>query len=131
MEAHIELLDKKDLKTSGWVTTPLNNVDHDFVSPLLNNYLEDLEKRMAYHDKEESGMAANCRKGVRVADLEELVNGEYLKIVSLKERADKKEHELELARILKEHNGKVRDMVINKIDFKKAKGFKRQNSYIP
>jgi len=51
MVAHLDLLDKKDLKTTGWLTEPLNNVDHDFVSPLLNNYLKDLEKRIAHHDK--------------------------------------------------------------------------------
>ena len=35
IKAHIDALDKKDLKTSGWTTEPLNNVEHDFVSPLL------------------------------------------------------------------------------------------------
>ena len=125
MITHIDLLDQKDLRTTGWVTKPLDNVDHDFVSPLLNNYLKDLEKRIAYHDKEESGMAANLRKGARLADSEELVNTEYQRVATLKEMADKKEHELELARILKEHNRKVKRMVINKIDFKKAKGFRR------
>lgn len=36
---HLDLLDEKDLKTTGWLTTPLDNVEHDFVSPLLTNYL--------------------------------------------------------------------------------------------
>ena len=51
MQAHLDLLDKKDLKTTGWLTTPLDNVDHDFVSPLLTDYLKDLEKRIIKHDK--------------------------------------------------------------------------------
>ena len=47
LQNHLDELDKKDLKTSGWTTTPLDNVEHDFVTPLLNNYLADLEKRKA------------------------------------------------------------------------------------
>ena len=66
MVNHLNLLDKKDLKTTGWLTTPLDNVDHDFVSPLLTNYLKDLKKRMARHDKQEAGMAANLRKATRI-----------------------------------------------------------------
>ena len=77
MIKHLDLLDKKDLKTTGWLTTPLDNVDHDFVSPLLNAYLKDIEKRMARHDNEESGMAANLRKATRIADSEEMVNIQY------------------------------------------------------
>ena len=42
MRNHLDLLDKADLKTTGWTTEPLENVDHDFVTPLLNRYLEDL-----------------------------------------------------------------------------------------
>ena len=72
------------------MTTPLDNSDHDFVSKLLNNYLKDLEKRMKYHDKVESGMAANLRKATKVADSEELVNVQYNKVASLKEEADKR-----------------------------------------
>ena len=128
MQKHLDLLDKKDLKTTGWLTTPLDNVDHDFVSPLLNNYLKDIEKRMAVHDKAESGMAANLRKATKITDSEELVNIQYQKVASLKEQADQKEHELELERIKNEHNKKVKRLVRNKIDFKKNKGFRRQNS---
>ena len=113
------------------MTTPLDNSDHDFVSKLLNNYLKDLEKRMKYHDKVESGMAANLRKATKVADSEELVNVQYHKVASLKEEADKKEHQLELDRIKREHNRKTKRMIRSKIEFKKAKGFRRQNSYIP
>ena len=131
MQKHLDLLDKKDLKTTGWLTTPLDNVDHDFVSPLLNNYLKDIEKRMAVHDKAESGMAANLRKATKITDSEELVNIQYQKVASLKEQADQKEHELELERIKNEHNKKVKRLVRNKIDFKKNKGFRRQNSYLP
>ena len=42
MQNHLDLLDRADLKTTGWTTEPLENVDHDFVTPLLNRYLEDL-----------------------------------------------------------------------------------------
>ena len=119
MVKHLDLLDKKDLKTTGWITTPLDNVDHDFVSPLLDMYLKDLKVRVAYNDKEESGVAANLRKATRVADSEELVNTQYQKVSSLKEQADAKEHDLELERIKNEHNKKVKRLVREKVDFKK------------
>ncbi len=47
MVKHLDTLAKADLKTTGWTTTPLDNVDHDFVTKLLDNYLKDLEKRIA------------------------------------------------------------------------------------
>ena len=55
MEAHLAVLDKKDLKTTGWTTTPLENVEHDFVTPLLNAYLKDLEDRRFQLEDEDSG----------------------------------------------------------------------------
>ena len=39
---HIDELDKKDLKSTGWTIEPLDNVDHDFVSNLLVRYLKDI-----------------------------------------------------------------------------------------
>ena len=45
LENHLALLDKKHLKTTGWTTTPLENVEHDFVTPLLTAYLSDLQER--------------------------------------------------------------------------------------
>ena len=42
LENHLALLDKKHLKTTGWTLSPLENVEHDFVTPLLTAYLNDL-----------------------------------------------------------------------------------------
>ena len=64
MKHHLDVLDKADLKTTGWTTEPLENVDHDFVSPLLNRYLEDLSKRIEKHKKKDAGFAQNLRKTV-------------------------------------------------------------------
>ena len=57
MNAHFDALDKADLKTTGWRTEPLDNVDHDFVTPLLNNYLKDLQKRISKQDNKNAGFA--------------------------------------------------------------------------
>lgn len=62
MQKHLDELDKRELKTTGWTIEPLDNVDHDFVSKLLSRYLGDLEKRIAKQDKEDSGIAMNLRK---------------------------------------------------------------------
>ena len=131
MMAHLDELDNRQLKSTGWITVPLDNVEHDFVTPLLNLYLEDIQTRIKRHDAEDAGFATGLRKCVRLADTEDLVNLQYQKIVNLKEAADHKEHQLELKRVRDEHNRKVRRLVREKIDFKKSKGFKRQNSYLP
>ena len=57
MLKHVDALNKAEIKTTGWTTEPLNNVDHDFVTPLLNRYLDDLNKRMMDHAKIDSGFA--------------------------------------------------------------------------
>ena len=92
MQAHLDLLDKKDLKTTGWQTTPLENVDHDFVSPLLDNYLKDLDKRIGAQAKQDTTFAQKLRKTVTLFDSEDLINLQYQKVASLKELADQKEH---------------------------------------
>ena len=125
MQEHLDELDRRDLKTTGWTTVPLDNVDHDFVTPLLNTYLEDIATRIKKHDEEDAGFARGLRKCARLQDTEDLVNIQYMKIVSLKEAADQKEHQLELKRVRDEHNRKVRKLVREKIDFPKKKGFKR------
>ena len=57
MQNHLDLLDKAELKTTGWTTEPLDNVDHDFVTPLLNRYLNDLNKRIEKQKKKDAGFA--------------------------------------------------------------------------
>lgn len=42
LQDHIDALEKKELKSSGWLSTPLINTDNDFVTKLLNRYLQDL-----------------------------------------------------------------------------------------
>ena len=74
LRAHLDLLDKADLKTTGWTTTPLENVDHDFVSPLLTAYLKDLKKRIAKESDKDAGFARNLRKAIKIEDTEELLN---------------------------------------------------------
>ena len=125
MQNHLDLLDKAELKTTGWTTEPLDNVDHDFVTPLLNRYLNDLSKRIEKQKKKDAGFAQNLRKTVQILDAEDLVNINYQKIADLKEEADRKEHELELERIRTEHNRKVKKIINEKVEFPKAKAFKR------
>ena len=45
MEDHIDALEKKELKSSGWLSTPLIDTEHDFVTKLLNKYVQDLQGR--------------------------------------------------------------------------------------
>jgi len=43
LEQHFKELDKFGLRSAGWLTEPLDNVEHDFFSALVETYLEDLE----------------------------------------------------------------------------------------
>lgn len=62
MERHLEELDKKELRMSGWTMEPRENVTNDYVIGLLKRYMVDLEDRMLIHDKNESGIAMTLRK---------------------------------------------------------------------
>lgn len=62
---------------------------------------------------------------------QQLVNEQFDKIVTLKDQADQKETQLQLERVKKEHYRKIGKMVKEKIEFKTAKAYKRQNSYLP
>ncbi len=125
MTNHLAALDRADLKTTGWVTAPLENVEHDFVSPLLNNYLNDLHTRIAGQEDEDAGFAKNIRKAVQLFNAEDLVNAQFAKVNSLKEDADAKEHELEVSRRAQVHAKKVHTIINEKVQFKRHKGFKR------
>ena len=107
MKDHLDALDKRELKTTGWLTKPLDNVEHDFVTPLQQMYLTDLKERIANNDDEDFGFAANIRKCVRVTDAEELINNQYSKINSLKDEAKNIEGKLEKERSQREHLKKV------------------------
>jgi len=65
---HLDDLDGKDLKSGGWNCIPIDNVDHDFVTSLLDRYLKDLKTRMVDHSEKESGFAKSIRKAVRIKD---------------------------------------------------------------
>ena len=63
--------------------------------------------------------------------MEDVVNFQYSKVSSLKEKADKREEELEVARKKAEHDKKIHRIVTEKVEFKRNRVFKRQNSYTP
>lgn len=91
MKIHLDALDSSDLKSTGWTCIPVENADHDFVSPLLNGYLKDLEARIVKNEHKDAGFAKNLRKGIMLEESEEMVNVQYQKIAYLKKQADEKE----------------------------------------
>lgn len=77
MKKHFDLLDKKHLRTSGWKTTPLDNVNHDFISSLLKRYLKDLDERIFEHDREDVGIALSMRKITLLDSSKDLVDEQF------------------------------------------------------
>jgi hypothetical protein len=43
--AHFDELDRYGLKGTEWRQLPVDNPEHDFVTPLLSRYLDDLNER--------------------------------------------------------------------------------------
>ena len=91
LQDHIDVLEKKDLKSSGWLTIPLDDTEHDFVSKLLNRYLQDLQGRAEAQERLENGFAQNLRKCVQMGDAEELVSEQFHKIAALKGTTNRQE----------------------------------------
>ena len=79
---------------------------------------------------DDGSFCTRLRKGIELKDMEGLVNREYNKITELKQKAEQRERELEAARRLAEHNRKIKKIVQDRVDFPKAKAFKRQNSFV-
>ena len=74
MSDHLDALDGKDLKSAGWTCMPIDNVEHDFVTPLLDHYIKDLAGRMAKQRHNKGSYAQTLRKGVRILESENMVN---------------------------------------------------------
>ena len=68
------MLDKRELKASGWITEPLDNADHDYVSPLLFNYLDDLKQRQEDGNREDASFIETMRKKVKIDMMGDVVN---------------------------------------------------------
>lgn len=77
------------------------------MTPLLNNYLQDLEARKIELEGSNEEYCKQLRKGVEVYEAENLVNVQFSKINHLKIEADNKEKELEASRLKAEHDKKV------------------------
>ena len=87
--------------------------------------MKDLEKRLINQSDDESGFCRNMRKAVELDCIEDIVNQEFNKISSLKEKADRREEELEVARKKAEHDKKIHKVITEKVEFKKSRAFKR------
>jgi len=119
------LLDKHELKASGWISEPLDNTDHDYVSPLLKNYLDDLKMRQDAGHSENATFIETMRKVIKMDMMTDVVNHQYEKIGGLKKSADEQEKELESERKAAEHARKVNILITKRVEFKKEKAFKR------
>jgi len=56
------------------LTEPLDNVEHDFFSNLIDTYLDDLENRKALGNSESSKFVEILRKTVLLNEMEGVVN---------------------------------------------------------
>ena len=74
LREHYNMLDKHELKASGWISEPLDNTDHDYVTPLLSNYLDDLKKRQEAGNTENATFIETMRKTVKIDMMHDVVN---------------------------------------------------------
>jgi hypothetical protein len=107
LEQHYKDLDNFGLKSSGWTQEPLENVQNDFVSALLDNYLKDLEKRKQASVGESAKHVDILRKCVDLHSMTEIISVQYDKIGGLKRDADAVQSSLENEKRVAEHKKKV------------------------
>lgn len=74
LEQHYKDLDKFGLRSAGWITEPLDNVEHDFFSELVEKYLDDLEVRKGLGNSENSPFVEILRKTVLLDEMSGVVN---------------------------------------------------------
>ena len=86
-------------------------MEHDFVTVLQKQYLEDLDKRKLLGQNEKSTFIDFMRKNITLDMMSGVVNEEYKKIGGLKKSADELEKELEAERKAREHAKKVKALV--------------------
>jgi hypothetical protein len=128
---HYKALDSFELRSAGWLSAPDNPVQFDFVTGLIESFLKDLEERGKLGNSEKSSPIDILRKTVNFKDLGALINQQYQKISGLLADTEGKTKTLEMERKKQEHLKRVHVIVSDKLDFKREKAFKRQNSYTP
>lgn len=74
LEQHYKDLDRYGLRSAGWITEPLDNVEHDFFTELVCKYLDDLELRKSLGNDENSPFVEILRKTVQLNEMSEVVN---------------------------------------------------------
>lgn len=77
LEQHYKDLDRFGLRSAGWLTEPLDNVEHDFFTVLVDKYLDDLEIRKGLGNSENSPFVEILRKTVQLNEMSEIVNAQY------------------------------------------------------
>lgn len=131
LDEHIKALDNFGLRSAGWLVEPLKNVENDYVSELCNNYLKDLEQRKLAQMSPDAQFSGFLRKTVKMDEVQNVVTHQYKKIGGLKSKNEEKQAELEAAKKKNEHIKKINIMCNQRIEFKKDKALKRQNSHTP
>jgi hypothetical protein len=66
-------LEAHHIKDNDFLPLPLPNVDHDFVSDLKFNYLQELKKRMKSGSYEDATIPMILRKCIKLGDMDYLV----------------------------------------------------------
>ena len=129
--AHFDELDKYGLKGTEWRQLPVDNPEHDFITPLLGNYLEDLNERKNLSTHGKPKFVDLLRKQMKIGDMSDIIMTEHAKTQQLKEAAAAREAQLEGIRQLKERDERLNLRIRTKFDFKRKNVTKRSNSCVP
>jgi ABC-type proline/glycine betaine transport system ATPase subunit len=130
-EDHIAALLKFHIPQSQWIMKPLQNPDNNFVDPLFNRYLIDLEQRNTLLVNDVSSVAATIRRTVRMQDMHDIIQTNYMETVGIAKKAREKEEAVRAAKAKAALEGRCSQHIRNKFLISKKTAFKRQNSFAP
>ena len=87
---HYHELDRYELTGVEWKTAPFENPKHDYVTDLLNRYLEDLHEREHRSNWEGARLCDIVRKPVTLKDMNIVIEEEAAKCLELLKSSEQK-----------------------------------------
>ena len=132
MEEHKKDLEKRTIskKNDGWSVFALTNITEgcDFVSNLLQRYLDDL--RIRSRDEEfDSLPSVLLRKSIKLKTIDDIIDDLSEKTITLKNEAEAHAKRIAEELRLKEIADNIRRLEKRRLEFNHRSAYKRQHSY--
>ena len=128
---HLEMLEKKSMMLAGWNTVPPvdQTAGTDFVTPLMEAYLEDIRVRSKEDQFDVPTASVLLRKTVKLQEIDVIIDDLASKTTALKSETEAYADFLAEEARLKEIADNTRRLTKRKLDYAPRVTYKRDNSY--